>query len=223
MPTFAERFDGFVFDLDGTLADTREDIAESVNRGLEAVGAPPLDVPTVTRYVGNGARVLVERALGPDPAAERVERALEVFLETYRARCVGSTALYPGVRETLEGLQDRKLAVLTNKPLYHSRRILDELEIAPLLHAVVGGDSFATRKPDPHGLWALCAELSVAAGRCLLVGDSSVDVLTARAGGTAAALVTYGFRPDSVEETPPDYLLADLRQLLGLAETREAG
>ena len=124
MPTFRELYDLFVFDLDGTLADTREDLARSVNHALSTLGLLPLPLEAVTRHVGDGARVLMERALGPQASGETVDRALKAFLDDYREACVRATKLYPEVRSTLEALKEKDLAVLTNKPLFHSQKIL---------------------------------------------------------------------------------------------------
>src|SRR5262245_7690030 len=124
MPTFRDLYDLFVFDLDGTLADTRQDLATSLNHALSLLGLPPLSLEAVTRFVGDGARVLIERALGSRATGSAVERALEAFLDDYRETCVKTTSLYPGVRTTLESLKPKDLAVLTNKPLYPTRRIL---------------------------------------------------------------------------------------------------
>ena len=214
MPHFLDSFDLFVFDLDGTLADTREDISDSVNHALEACGRPPVDVETVTRFVGDGARMLIERALGPGAPEASITSALEQFLAHYRDGCVRKTRLYPGVRETLEGLRGRDLAVLTNKPLFHSRKILARLGIEAFFRRIEGGDSVPAKKPDPSGLRLIAETLNRGLSRTLVVGDSSVDVRTAHAAGSRAAFVTYGFRPESRSEEPPDFILGSLSELV---------
>lgn len=217
MLRFVDLYELFVFDLDGTLADTREDLAESVNYALSRRGLPPLDVSTVTRCVGNGARVLVERALGAAVSEENVDLALGDFLTRYLERCTERTFLYPGVRETLERLrrgEGKKLAVLTNKPLAATRKILDAFGISGLFDRIEGGDSVRARKPDPAGLEDIARNLSSLLARTLVVGDSAVDVETARAAGAASAFVGYGFGPPP-EGSPPDHRLERMEELLG--------
>ena len=117
-PTFLDLYDLFVFDLDGTLADTREDLAHSVNRALGLVGRPAISTELLSRFVGNGARLLIERALGPGAVEDEVSAALEEFIRAYRDDCVRNTSLYPGAAEALAGLRGKALAVLTNKPIF---------------------------------------------------------------------------------------------------------
>lgn len=215
MTTYRERYDLFVFDLDGTLVDTREDLTDSVNHALRTVGLPPLDVDTVTGYVGNGVRILMRKALGEDLPDETVEEAVAEFLIRYQEGCTRKTRLYPGVEETLRALDPAPLMVLTNKPLEPTRKILASLGLEDRFRRVEGGDSVPARKPDPQALLAMAADARVPPQRTLFVGDSDVDVLTARAAGTGAAFVTYGFRPDAWKETPPDYRLTSFTELLG--------
>ncbi len=219
MPRFTDLYDLFVFDLDGTLADTRVDIARSVNYALSRQGLPPLEVPVVTRYVGNGARVLMERALGSRGAQADLESALRDFLAHYREHCLDSTTLYPGVLEALRGLrgEGKWLAVLTNKPLDPTKRILEALGVLSFFHRIEGGDSAPARKPDPSGLLGIAGELGCDRSRTLVVGDSSVDVETARAAGAAAAVVVYGFGSLAPGQEP-DYRLERIEELLGSAQ-----
>jgi len=212
--SFLRRYDLFVFDLDGTLVDSREDIAASLNEALAPLGAEPLDVETVTRYVGNGARVLIERALGGEASPERVQAGLDAFLHHYRAGCLDRTRLYPGVRAALEGLCGKTVALLTNKPSFHSLKILAGLGIEGRFRRVVAGDTMPAKKPDPRGLVSILEELSCPPERSLLVGDTAVDVQTARAAGAAAAFVTYGFRPEEAEVERPDHILSSLLDLI---------
>jgi phosphoglycolate phosphatase len=219
MPAYLERYDLFVFDLDGTLADTAADIAVSLNHALEHLGREPLTLEEVTRLVGNGARVLLRLALGAAGTDEGVERGLAAFLEHYRLQCVRQTRLYPGVRECLEGLAGapgrRDLAVLTNKPLDHSERILQALGVRGFFRRVLGGDNAPARKPHPGGLLLLMEDLGHRPGRTLLVGDSATDAETARAAGTAVALVPYGFQPQAWHEARPDPRIGSLVDLIG--------
>ena len=239
MQTFLDRYDLFVFDLDGTVADTREDLAAAVNETLRRLGRKPIDVDTVTRFVGDGVRMLLERALGEGESGDapgdapgdesgdesgrasggasggEIDRAVDVFLGIYGAGCTRRTSLYRGVRETLNGLGEKDLAVLTNKPLAFTRKILEHLAVDRYFSAIEGGDSAPARKPDPKGLIHIATSLGHSLQRTILVGDSSTDILTARAAGAASAFVGYGFRPDAWKETPPDYRLRSLLELLG--------
>jgi phosphoglycolate phosphatase len=213
----AAGYDFLVFDLDGTLADTSRDLASSVNYALATVDRPPMSVQAVVRHVGNGARRLIERSLDDDllkVGAGRVEAILETFLDHYRAHCLVDTRLYPGVAEVLAALGRKPLAVLTNKPLGPARKILSGLGVLERFRRVEGGDSAPAKKPDPQGLVALMEAFGTSPERTLVVGDSSIDVRTARAGGTHVAGVTYGFRPEEFEEFSPDFLLDSMRDLL---------
>lgn len=222
MQTFPEAYDLFIFDLDGTIADTCEDLAESVNHALSMVGAARLDLSTVRSYVGDGARRLMERAVGGQGNEETISAALAAFLSHYRDACTQRTRLYPGAREGLEGLRARGklLTVLTNKPQYPTLRILESLGVAPLFARIEGGDAVPARKPDPAALLRCTQDLGVSRDRTLMVGDSGIDVRTARAAGVGVAFVPYGFRPETPNETPPDYVLSSLEDLLGPMSSR---
>ena len=188
------RPEGVVFDLDGTLVDSRLDLAAGVNATRKSLRFPPLAVETIAAMVGEGARTLLQRALPDSVAGEAFEAALALFLDLYFERCLDATPAYPGIPELLAALSPRlPLAVLTNKPERHSRRILDGLGLAKHVGLLIGGDTFATRKPDPAGLVHIAARWNTTPERLLLVGDSDVDVATARAAGTPVALVGWGF------------------------------
>jgi phosphoglycolate phosphatase len=216
------RFDLIIFDLDGTLVETREGIAASVGHALAAMGREPLDVATVVRYVGDGARTLMAHALGESARADEVDRALELFVTHYLENCLAGSWLYPEVAETLAALVrfPLPLAVVTNKPLAASERILERLGVRPAFFAVIGGDGAFPKKPDPAGVVSLVAAQGTSPSRTLLVGDTSVDVLTARAAGTAVAGVTYGFRPEDFDRHPPDAMLGAFREVLDLVGER---
>jgi phosphoglycolate phosphatase len=216
LPPLLETFDLLVFDLDGTLAETREDIHASVNYALGTLGRPPLGLDAVSRYVGNGARVLIERALGSAARPKDVEEVLDSFLAHYGEHCLERTRLYPGVEDGLRRLAGRPLGVLTNKPLRPTTKILSGLGILHAFAAVVGGDSAPAKKPDPRGLLSLCSRFGAAPGRTLLVGDTAVDVETARNAGTRVAGVSYGFRPEDFAASPPDYEIQSFGELLAL-------
>ena len=208
--------DLLVFDLDGTLVDSQRDLADAVNATRAWMGLDPLPPVTVAQYVGNGAPVLVQRAL-PDAGKEDWSRGLKYFLEYYRDHMLDSTVLYPGVREALDQLHAERipLAVLTNKPIRFSLQMLEGLGIDLHFFRVYGGNSFPEKKPDPAGLNALVVESGAHRARTIMVGDSAVDVDTARNAGVQACGVRWGFQPETFIASPPDFLIDDLRELVG--------
>jgi phosphoglycolate phosphatase len=213
-----------IFDLDGTLVDSKQDLVQAVNAARTRMHLPPLDDETVASYVGNGAPVLIRRAMGPDASEEQCREALEYFYEFYRDHMLDHTRLYPGVREALDQLRaaGMPMAVLTNKPVRFSRGIIDGLGIAPHFFQVYGGNSFEQKKPHPVGIEALMSEARTSAGETLMIGDSAVDIQTARNAGITAVGVTWGLQPESLERVPPDHVISDMRELVPLV-TGDAG
>ncbi len=211
-------FDLLVFDLDGTLIDSRLDLVLAVNAAREDGGMGPLDHELIYSYVGNGAPMLIRRSLGPEAADQQVERALQFFYGYYREHMLDNTYLYPGVQESLDAFlgDGRRMAVLTNKPVRFSQEIIKGLGLAPHFQRVYGGNSFETKKPDPYGLNFLMDELGASKSSTLVIGDSAVDVETARNSGTASCGVTYGLRPESFKEHPPDMLVDRMPELVAL-------
>jgi len=183
-----------VFDLDGTLIDSQRDLAESANRMLASYGAAPLPVEVVGGMVGDGAKILVERALaaaGLDPSEPG---ALGRFLDVYDEQLLVQTRPYPGVLDALEiAARLAPLGVLTNKPEGPTFRLLEALGFSPFIRWAIGGDSGYPRKPDPSGLQSIMATAGARPETTLFVGDSLVDVLTARGAGTHLCLARYGF------------------------------
>ena len=218
---FIDLYDLFVFDLDGTLARTREDLAESVNHALERIGQPRRALEEVTRFIGNGARLHLERALGPKASEPLLAEGLRIFLEHYEEHCLDRTKLYPGVLEVTAALAGagKTLTVLTNKPTSMSLKILRGLGVADRFVRIDGADSFARKKPDPMGLQDHMAGCSIPPGRTLMIGDSAVDAATARAAGTACAGALWGFKPEEFDAEPPDHFLRSMEDLLGPALT----
>jgi len=218
-----------VFDLDGTLIDSRLDLIHSVNATLRHIGRPELDGDVIASYVGDGAPVLVRRVLGDaDMANEAMLReALEYFLGYYRLHKLDHTTVYEGIPEVLAALAagscradtpvrqclQRLMAVLSNKPVNPSRDIVRALGLGDFFVRVYGGNSFTTKKPDPLGVRTLLQETGVAADEALIIGDSSVDVLTGRNAGLWTCGVMYGFAPHSLEDVPPDVLIESPREL----------
>ncbi len=203
-----------IFDLDGTLIDSRLDLAHAVNATRANAGRGPLPHEQIFCFVGNGAPVLIQRAMGPESTREEVERALEFFLDYYRHHALDYTLLYPGVREALDRLHDAgaSLAVLTNKPVRISRRIMEGLGVSALFFQIYGGNSFEHKKPHRIGIDTLRRESGTPPEETWMVGDSYVDVQTARNAGVAVCGVTYGFQPETFREFPPDVLVDRLEE-----------
>jgi phosphoglycolate phosphatase len=164
-------------------------------------------------FVGEGARVLIERSLERTGVRKSPDEVLPLFLECYRACLLDTTRLYPGVAEALDRLQGRTLAVLTNKPGDLSRRILEGLGVADRFARIWGPGEAPTRKPDPAGLLQLARELQADLAETLMVGDSPVDVRTGRAAGVFIVGVTYGLDPEALQADPPDLVVGDLGEL----------
>ncbi len=209
------RVDLVVFDLDGTLVDSAGDLAAAVNATLRhfSPATPPIPLEKVRAFVGDGAAMLVARTLAAAQVDVSKEVALPVFLECYEARLLDTTVLYPGVQESLDALRDRTLAVLTNKPGAMSRRILEGLGVAGRFARICGAGDVPAKKPDPAGLRMLLGDTGIPPSAAVLVGDSAIDVRTGRAAGVRTVGVTYGFDPASLEMSPPDVLIGDLRDL----------
>jgi phosphoglycolate phosphatase len=208
-----------VFDLDGTLIDSRQDLCNSVNATLENFDLAPLPDAVIASFIGDGAAMLIRRALavpGELPAsAPPVEEkffaeAFDFFLTYYRAHKLDSTEVYPGVMESLNALKTlpdgsrRPMAVLTNKPVGPAQAICDGLGLGHYFFSVYGGDSFPTKKPDPLGLVTLMAEANSTPEETLMIGDSDVDIKTARNAGVWTLGCTFGLAPETLEIVAPD-------------------
>ncbi|MGI8992180.1 MAG: HAD family hydrolase [Bryobacteraceae bacterium] len=204
-----------IFDLDGTLIDSRLDLANSVNAARAHLGLAPICNETVYSYVGNGAPALIRRALGNDAPESEVQAALEFFLAYYREHMLDNTTLYPGVRNALDRLHARKvpMAVLTNKPVRMSVAIVEGLGLTNHFERVYGGNSFEFKKPHRIGIDTLVADCGASKEETIMVGDSAVDIQTARNAGVRACGVTYGFQPETFARTPPDFLVDRLEEL----------
>jgi phosphoglycolate phosphatase len=204
-----------IFDLDGTLVDSKLDLVHSVNAARGLMNLAPISEELVASYVGNGAPVLMRRALGPEASEAEVQRALEYFLGYYRDHMLDNTRLYPGVKEGLDRMlaSGARMAVLTNKPVRFSRAIVEGLGLGRHFFQVYGGNSFEQKKPDPIGIETLLAESRVSRERAIMVGDSGVDIRTARNAKVKACGVSYGFQPEGFEQDPPDIVVDDMNQL----------
>jgi phosphoglycolate phosphatase len=213
---FRGKLKAVLFDLDGTLIDSKQDLVQSVNATLREMGRAELPEYLVASYVGSGAPVLISRALGGTASTLEEQSALNFFLAHYDQHKLDFTREYPGVRETLEELPGVPMAVLTNKPVNISVRILEGLGLAKFFRAIYGGDSFATKKPDPLGANTILGQLGIAAAEAAMVGDSEVDVQTARSAGMISAIVNFGFGVHDREMHPPDIYLDRMEELVPL-------
>jgi len=204
-----------IFDLDGTLIDSKQDLVDSTNATRVEMGMAPLSEELVASYVGNGAPTLIRRAMGAAASDEEVERALSFFLKHYFVHMLDKTVLYPGVREALDELKAAcvPMAVLTNKPMAYSVAIVEGLGLSDHFFRIYGGDSFPLKKPDPVGINALVTELNIARQATIMVGDSQIDIKTARNAGVQACGVTFGLQPETLTAEPPDLLVDDMREL----------
>ncbi len=213
---FRGKLKALLFDLDGTLIDSKRDLVQSVNATLRGMGRAELPEDLVASYVGSGAPILISRALGGAASAAEQQSALKFFLAHYDQHKLDFTKEYPGVRETLEKLRGVPMAVLTNKPVNVSVRILAGLGLAGFFRAIYGGNSFATKKPDPLGANTILSEMGIAAAQAAMVGDSEVDVQTARNAGMISAIVNFGFGTHDREMYPADIYLDRMEELLPL-------
>jgi phosphoglycolate phosphatase len=219
-PVPVESLKLLVFDLDGTLIDSARDLCNSVNAALEHMGRPPLEDSIIASFVGNGAAMLVRRSLAvengvsPDDVHdEELATAYTFFLDHYREHKLDYTYAYDGVRESLAALHllpdgaRRPMAVLTNKPVRPARAICEGLGMGGFFFRICGGDSFPLKKPDPMGLRSLMGEANVRPEETLMIGDSKVDVLTARNAGAWSLGCQFGFGPQNLMEHPPDLVV----------------
>ncbi|MFQ5663075.1 MAG: HAD family hydrolase [Terriglobia bacterium] len=217
-PQLWRRLRLFIFDLDGTLIDSKLDLALAVNATRARFGRGPLPHEQIYAYIGQGAPMLVRRALDHTEDDALVEEALAFFLTYYREHMLDNTVAYPGVRDGLSRLSegDHILTVFTNKPERFSRAILAGLRLADYFGLIYGGNSFARKKPDPMGVEVILRETQTRKEEALLVGDSEIDVVTARNAGVWACGVTYGLGSHRLDAYPPDLRIDSLTELAAL-------
>lgn len=216
-----------VFDLDGTLVDTSPDLTASLNHVLAALGRPAVDLPTVRDLIGHGARALIERGLGLSGGGStaEVDHGLTLFLDFYAAHICDGSAAFPGLEEALDALAAAGvgLAICTNKPVALSRSLVAALGWTGRFAANLGGDSLAVRKPDPAPLFAAIAGAGGDPATTVYVGDSIVDVDTARAAGVPVIAVSFGFSDRPAAELGADRLIDHYSALLpALADVTRA-
>jgi len=201
-----------IFDLDGTLVDSKQDIADALNFALVSEGFSSLEPSAIHDMVGRGARHLVQDALG-NPSNDVLARVFLAFWNRYEAHLLDRTQLYPGVREFLENSHHPHKAVVTNKPIGFTHKILQGLKIDHFFRWVIGGDSLGVQKPDPSVLDSIFSDLGERP-EGLMVGDSDVDIDCGRGAGLLTCAVTYGFRSrEELEVSQPDYMIDNFEQL----------
>jgi phosphoglycolate phosphatase len=217
-----------IFDLDGTLVDSRLDLANSVNAMLRHYKKPELPGDVIASYIGNGAPMLVRRSLGDPDDESYVQEALLYFMGYYREHKLDSTYVYDGIFPSLDailasrnGAGNIKMAVLSNKPVVPSRGIVEALGLGKYFFQVYGGNSFHTKKPDPAGVATLLEEAGARPEETAMIGDSDVDVITARNAGIYSVGVTYGLAPHTLEDAPPDVMVDHPRELGDVLGERE--
>jgi phosphoglycolate phosphatase len=216
-----------IFDLDGTLIDSREDLANSINAMLRHFGKKELPHEVIASYIGDGAPMLVRRSLGDPDDENFLQDAVLYFMGWYREHKLDNTYVYDGVKEALSAIQKSrdglplKMAVLSNKPVGPSRAIVEALGLGPYFFQVYGGNSFHTKKPDPAGVQILLEEAGVEPEETVIIGDSDIDVLTARNAGIYSVGVTYGLAPHTLQDAPPDVLIDHPKELADVLGNRE--
>jgi phosphoglycolate phosphatase len=204
-----------VFDLDGTLVDSLEDLTVAVNAAIGSFGIPPLPRQSVRRFIGDGMTSLVRRSLPPD-RIELLPDAVERFVSHYGRHLLDNTRPYPGVADALRKWSGKyKMAVLTNKPLAMTEEILEGLSLSRHFFAVRGADSYPTKKPDPQGLLRLIEEAGAAARETVMVGDGKTDILAGRGAGAITCGAMYGLGTESLEGHPPDFTVDRFADLFG--------
>ncbi len=199
--------DLLIFDLDGTLVDTRQDLTNAVNYARKKLELQPFEVAEVMQYVGEGARNLLERTLPPSHR-DQLENALDFFRQHYREHLLDFSTLYPGVREILMHFQSKQMAVISNKPAEFTRAILAGPKVDKFFKLVLGGDSLPIMKPSPEPILHVLSELNVQPDRALIIGDGATDIQAGKLAGIFTCAVTYGFRSrETLEIAHPDFLI----------------
>ena len=207
-----------MFDFDGTIADTKDDIAASANHVLTRRGESVKPVDEVAGFIGDGLPTLLRRLLQVDDD-DVIADAIEIFREHYSEHCLDKTRAYPGVEETLEHFGDKTLAVVTNKPKFFTDKILEDLGLSHYFVTVVGGDGAYAKKPSPEAFQAVLGALMIPAGKALVVGDSPNDVNGGRAAGCITCAVTYGIGSrDALEASSPDFTVDAFPHLIDIVE-----
>lgn len=207
MPHSKYEADLLIFDLDGTLVDTRRDLANAVNHALRQMGRKEIDLETMTGYVGDGVRKLLERALGSADDNE-VEIARQHFRHFYFEHIADFSKPYPGITEVLEYFSAAKKTVLTNKPQEFAEALLRRLEICKYFEIIIGGQANLKLKPDPEAVLKMLHHLQIAPSRAIFIGDGENDILAGKAAMIKTCAATYGFRPpEKLLALQPDFVI----------------
>ncbi|MEK7856489.1 MAG: HAD-IA family hydrolase, partial [Acidobacteriota bacterium] len=202
-----------IFDLDGTVIDSKLDIANSGNWTLKELGLPAVLNEVIYSYVGNGVRPLIQKSVGEEQGP-RYQRALKIFKDYYTKHLLDETRLFDGVVDVLNHFSSKKKAVFTNKPQYFTEPILEGLKFSHYFDAIMGSDAGFPKKPDPTVIHHLLKKFNCPPNQAVLVGDSKVDIETGKNAGILTCGVTYGFRPpEEVKEARPDFVISEFSDL----------
>ncbi|MBI1909661.1 MAG: HAD-IA family hydrolase [Deltaproteobacteria bacterium] len=203
-----------IYDLDGTLIDSKQDIANSVNWTLTQLGLPTVSNEVVYSYVGNGVRPLIAKSVGEEGGA-KFKEALKIFKTHYLEHLLDQTQLFAGVKEVLHHFKGKTQAVLTNKPGVFSLPILKGLKVDHYFSAIIGGEDGFPKKPDPAAIHHLLKEFNCPPAQAVMIGDSRVDIETGKNAGILTCGVTYGFRgEEEVHASQPDFLIAEPHEII---------
>ena len=212
----ADVFNCYIFDLDGTLIDTRKDLTTAVNILRRSYNLPPIDVKTVTSMVGDGIKKLVERSISEAGKVD-IEKALQIFNEAYSKHLLDNTHAYQGILDVLENLKNsgKKIAVNTNKADKFAIEILKKLGMYSYFDIIIGGDSVSRKKPDPEGIFTIIENLKVDVSESLMIGDGKNDIIASKKAGIKSAYVMYGYTTiNDISELSPDYFISDPQEIL---------
>ncbi|HXV27332.1 MAG TPA: HAD-IA family hydrolase [bacterium] len=210
-----------IYDLDGTLVDTREDIARSANHMREVFNLAPLDQAVIEGFVGRGLHFLVKSCLQTDDP-KTLEKGSKIYRAFYAEHMLDHTLLYPGAKEVLDFFKDRLQAVITNKPNPYSRQILEALGVAGYFVEIVAGDTDYPKKPDPSAVLAIMEREKITSTETLFVGDSVIDIETGRNAGVETVVISHGFEgEDTLQSENPEAVVSSFSELLVLARQKE--
>ena len=209
-----------LYDLDGTLVDTRRDIINGVRYALEVLKGPDLTDDEIKDCVGTGLHALIKQVFRTEDE-KLADRGSKLYREYYKKHMLDHTKLYPGAREFLEYFKDRKQAVITNKPNPFSSQILEALGVAHFFIAILAGDNGLPFKPDPAAIRHLIEETDAMAEEVIFVGDSPIDIQSARNAGVEIVTLSHGFASETaLREARPDHIVRDFKELLWLAQEK---
>ena len=214
--TSVRELDLILFDLDGTLIDSKKDIADSANYTLKFLGLPELHPEKIYSFIGDGVRKLLERTLPPDHLRD-IESAWTTFSDHYQANLLRTTVLFPGVTEVLTHFQGKSKIIVTNKPERFAIPVLEGLGVLSCFERIIGGESMPLKKPHPDAILTLLQEKKIRSDRTLMIGDGTNDIEAGKRAGVIICAVSYGLTdPGTLLESHPDLMIDDLRELIPL-------